>query len=62
MYVLNDIHMHIVPAVDDGAWDMGMARALLLLARRQGIRNIVATPHSSAFFDRQNFVEERFLE
>lgn len=59
--MLNDIHMHIVSGVDDGAWDMDMARILLILARQQGIQNIVATPHSSAFIKQQDLVHDRFL-
>lgn len=44
-----DIHMHLIPGVDDGAQDMMMARVMLLRAREQGIYQIFATPHSEAF-------------
>ena len=44
-----DIHMHLIPGVDDGAEDMMMARMMVLTAREQGINRIFATPHSSAF-------------
>ena len=44
-----DIHMHLIPGVDDGAEDMMMSRVMLLLAREQGICGIFATPHSEAF-------------
>ena len=33
-----DIHMHIIPGVDDGSWDMEMSRRLLFMAYEQGIR------------------------
>lgn len=44
-----DIHMHVIPGVDDGARDMAMAREMLEMAWAQGIRAVIATPHSSAF-------------
>ena len=44
-----DIHMHLIPGVDDGAEDMMMARMMLLRAREQGINTIFCTPHSEAF-------------
>ena len=44
-----DIHMHLIPGVDDGAEDMMMARMMLLGAREQGIDTILCTPHSEAF-------------
>lgn len=40
-----DIHCHIVPEVDDGAWDMETAIRMARLARDCGVRKIVATPH-----------------
>ena len=44
-----DIHMHIIPGVDDGSRDMAMTEAMLNAAWSEGIRAINATPHSSAF-------------
>lgn len=46
---MSDIHMHIIPGVDDGAWNFDMAYRMLYMAYDQGIRKIIATPHSSAF-------------
>ena len=46
---MTDIHMHLIPGVDDGAADLNMAQVMLIRAREQGIRCIFATPHSSAF-------------
>lgn len=40
-----DMHCHILPGVDDGAADMDMALALLEMEYRQGVRNIIMTPH-----------------
>ena len=41
--------MHIVPGVDDGSRDMDMSEAMLERAWSEGIRAIIATPHSHAF-------------
>ena len=40
-----DIHCHIVPEVDDGAWDMDAAMEMARLAVKSGVRRIIATPH-----------------
>ncbi|MBP3655798.1 MAG: hypothetical protein J6K32_03795 [Clostridia bacterium] len=44
-----DIHMHLVPGVDDGAVDMPMALQMMGAAHVQGVRGIIAAPHDSAF-------------
>lgn len=44
-----DIHMHLIPGVDDGAENMEMSLVMLSLAGQQGISQIIATPHSEAF-------------
>ena len=44
-----DIHMHVVPGVDDGSWDLQMSRWMLDVAGLQGVERVLATPHSSAF-------------
>lgn len=44
-----DIHMHLIPGVDDGSADLEMSMVMLLQAQEQGIRQIFATPHSFAF-------------
>lgn len=40
-----DIHAHILPDIDDGAYNMEEAQEMLMMAFRQGIHNIIATPH-----------------
>ena len=40
-----DIHCHIVPEVDDGAWNMEMAVAMARMADGCGVTKIIATPH-----------------
>lgn len=46
---MTDIHMHLIPGVDDGAMDMEMALVMMFRAKAQGISRIIATPHSEAF-------------
>ena len=46
---MTDIHMHLIPGVDDGAMDMEMALVMMIRAKAQGISCIIATPHSEAF-------------
>ena len=55
-----DIHMHIIPGVDDGSRDMEMSGAMLEQAWSEGIRAIIATPHSHAFRQPEK-VMERFV-
>ncbi len=40
-----DIHSHLLPAVDDGSRDIQESIALLRIAVRDGIREMVLTPH-----------------
>ena len=40
-----DIHCHILPEVDDGAWDLETAMEMARMAVRCGVRRIIATPH-----------------
>ena len=40
-----DIHMHLIPGVDDGASNLDMSMAMLAMAKEEGIQTIFATPH-----------------
>lgn len=40
-----DMHCHILPGVDDGAEDEAEALELLRMEYRQGVRQIIVTPH-----------------
>lgn len=40
-----DIHCHIVPEVDDGAWNLEAALEMARLASHCGVKTIIATPH-----------------
>ena len=46
---MTDIHMHLIPGVDDGAENMEMALVMMIRAKQQGISQIIATPHSEVF-------------
>jgi len=43
---VTDMHIHILPGVDDGAQDDDMSRRMLRIAYDEGIRCIIATPHN----------------
>lgn len=59
-YQMTDIHMHLIPGVDDGAMDRNMALGMAFLAWNQGIKKIFLTPHSSAFDQNPETVRERY--
>jgi protein-tyrosine phosphatase len=40
-----DIHSHILPGIDDGSKDIAMSLDMLRTAEKDGITEIVATPH-----------------
>ena len=43
---ITDLHMHVVPGVDDGSFDMRMSLDILELAYEQGVRDIFCTSHN----------------
>ena len=43
---ITDIHMHIIPGVDDGAIDFKMSLEMIESAYKQGVRNIFCTSHN----------------
>lgn len=53
-----DVHSHILPGIDDGSGDQDETRRMLQMAYDQGVRIILATPHSS---HRQNVEHIREL-
>lgn len=44
-----DIHTHILPGIDDGSSSMRETIKMLLLAYAQGVRTVIATPHSNYY-------------
>lgn len=55
-----DMHMHIVPGVDDGSSSLTMSEHMLALAYLQGVRAVAATPHSFAFACQPELVHRQF--
>lgn len=60
MLLMHDIHMHLIPGVDDGSWNLDMSMSMVQMAYEQGVRGIIATPHSSAFIEGQEEVEQNY--
>ena len=44
-----DIHIHLIPDVDDGSANMRMSLSMLELARNEGITSFICTPHYGEF-------------
>ena len=40
-----DLHVHVLPGIDDGARDLAMSREMLRQMAGIGVRRVVATPH-----------------
>lgn len=60
---ITDVHVHLIPGVDDGAVSLGMSMHMLEMAKREGVTKIFATPHfgpGSGFMKPFHFVEEAF--
>lgn len=57
---MTDIHMHIIPGVDDGSCTLSMSEVLLMRAGLQGVQKVFATPHSLAFAYQPDLVRKNF--
>ena len=55
-----DLHMHILPGVDDGAQDYDDSIGMAELAVQSGVTTIVATPHSNQIGRYENFYTPEF--
>ncbi len=54
---LIDLHIHILPGVDDGSQDMETSLAMARLAAQSGVKHMAITPHSmKGIYD--NFVSD----
>lgn len=56
-FAVADIHTHILPGIDDGAASFDEAIELLYEEQKQGVTDIVFTPH----FDIQDFTIQEFI-
>ncbi|RPH93148.1 hypothetical protein EHM69_11070 [candidate division KSB1 bacterium] len=54
-----DLHNHVLPGVDDGAYDLEMALRMLDIAAGQGITHVACTPHGH---DRMNEETDRLYQ
>lgn len=41
-----DIHIHVIPGVDDGSKNLDMSMEMLRYAQAEGIRQMIVTPHN----------------
>jgi protein-tyrosine phosphatase len=50
--MLTDYHCHILPGIDDGAYDADTSLAMIETMKEQGVERIIATPHFYAHEER----------
>ncbi|MBR3367623.1 MAG: capsular biosynthesis protein [Lachnospiraceae bacterium] len=55
--VISDLHCHILPGIDDGAKDAAVSEAILDAEARDGVTQILFTPH----FYADHIEQDRFL-
>ena len=60
MNLMTDVHMHIIPGVDDGSENMEESLEEIRMAVAQGVGTIFATPHSWGIRDRYATMLQRF--
>jgi protein-tyrosine phosphatase len=54
-----DLHCHILPGMDDGSKNMDVSVQMCRIARQNGIKHIVCTPHITTVGDIDSFVKIR---
>ena len=57
-----DIHTHILPGVDDGAFDMYDTLKMATIAVAHGVTTMVATPHCNIPGSYQNYYCDEYVE
>ena len=57
-----DIHVHILPDLDDGADSMAESIAMAKLAVESGVRAMVVTPHSNQIKRFENFYDASLIK
>ncbi len=60
MSLMTDVHMHIIPGIDDGSGSMEESLEEIRMAAAQGVSLIFATPHSWAIENGHPKMRERF--
>ena len=59
---MTDLHCHILPRMDDGAQDLSVTLKLLRRMYRDGVRQIIATPHFDPTQDDLDFFVRKRAE
>ena len=57
-----DIHTHILPGIDDGARDLGDTLAMAEIAVKNGVTDMIATPHFNIPRGFENYVGEEYWQ
>lgn len=58
-----DIHSHILPEVDDGSKNIEQSLEMLKEAERQGITDIILTPHyRHEYLTKKEHIEKNFAQ
>lgn len=55
-----DLHMHIIPNVDDGSDSIEMSEQMLKMAIEQGVEVVFATSHSSAYEEDTEYTRQQY--
>ena len=55
-----DIHTHILPGIDDGARDLGDTLAMAEIAVKNGVTDMIATPHFNLPRGFENYVDDEY--
>lgn len=58
---ITDLHMHIVPKIDDGATSLEMSLEMLKMAYNQGVRNIFCTSHNGYSVEETEKYKAQFM-
>lgn len=58
---MTDIHTHILPALDDGSFDMVCSLEMAEIAVESGVETMVATPHCNQRGYFENYASEELL-
>lgn len=58
---ITDVHMHIVPKIDDGATSLEMSLDMLKMAYEQGVRNIFCTSHNGYSIEETEKYKAQFM-